>query len=129
MRGVRLTAIILALALSMGLDWAALQAVAWTRMLAGFSQSMPMGRAITRTFDGLHPCTLCLAIRRGREAERNASSPITLENQIKLEFDLPVAPVSVFLTAPTPSSFPGSDTFSTRSHAPPKPRPRTRPIA
>ncbi|MBL9137530.1 MAG: hypothetical protein JNK85_16780 [Verrucomicrobiales bacterium] len=129
MRGVRLTAIILALALSMGLDWAALQAVAWTRMLAGFSQSMPIGQAITQTLDGLHPCTLCLAIRRGREAERKTSSPITLENQVKLEFDLPVAPLSLFLTAPKADSFPASDAFSTRSHAPPKPRPRARPIA
>ncbi|MCC7374592.1 MAG: hypothetical protein IT581_08045 [Verrucomicrobiales bacterium] len=129
MRGLRLTALTLALALSLGLDWAALQTIAWTRMLTGFSQSMSIGQALTQTFDGLHPCTLCLAIRRAKAAEQRSSSPAIEKTQVKLEFDVPLDLAFSFLIVPPLTPIPWLGVVTDHPQAPPKPRPRDPQVA
>jgi len=40
-----------------------LQVVAWGGMLVRYSREAPLREAVTKTFDGEHPCALCLTIR------------------------------------------------------------------
>ena len=62
-------ACLFALFVMMGGHWLALQSVAWARMLADFSRTDSFPEAIGKTFDGKHPCKLCLSIREGRQQE------------------------------------------------------------
>jgi hypothetical protein len=57
-----------------GGHWMVLQSVAWTRMLIANSRSDTLPVAMSKTFDGKHPCKMCHQIREGREAERHESS-------------------------------------------------------
>ena len=60
---------VLALVLSLGAHWAVLQSTAWLSMIVRFAQDYPLGRAITMTFDGQHPCALCLFVAEGMHEE------------------------------------------------------------
>lgn len=69
---VRLGRLLLALAVcaTLGLHWAALQAVAWTQMLVTYSQHAALGEAVKKTFGGEHPCDLCLLVKHGQGEEK-----------------------------------------------------------
>jgi hypothetical protein len=62
--------VVLALVLSTGLHWAALQTVAWTTMLADNLRQHSLTEAVSQTFDGQHPCCLCKAIAAGKQSEK-----------------------------------------------------------
>ena len=66
-----------------GGPWSVMQTVAWTAMLAGNLRAQCFSQAVTRTFDGQHPCSLCKAIAAGRKSEGKSelTPPAT-----KLEF-------------------------------------------
>lgn len=53
-----------ALAVSLGGQWAALQAVAWGTTAVQFARTEPWRVALHKTFDGRHPCQLCKAVQR-----------------------------------------------------------------
>jgi hypothetical protein len=77
---VRFGRLLLAVALcaTLGLHWAALQAVAWTQMLVTYSHHAALGEAVKKTFDGEHPCSLCLLVKHGQNEERkHESAPLT----------------------------------------------------
>jgi hypothetical protein len=59
----------IALFAMLGGHWFVLQSVAWTRMLADFSQQDSLLVAISKTFDGEHPCPMCRKIQAGRQQE------------------------------------------------------------
>ena len=110
--------------LALGGHWALLQTVAWTNMLATNLRTCPFGEALTKTFDGKHPCSLCLAITEGHGKERK-------ENQQKpdkgMKFDLDLPAENLMVSLPTPggkqpdfATFTGS--FRTK---PPTPPPRS----
>jgi len=65
-------ATILALCLSLGLHWLALQSVAWTTMLVENARRAPLGVAVAKTFDGNHPCDLCHAVAAGKKSENKS---------------------------------------------------------
>lgn len=76
----RLGRLLLALAVcaSLGLHWAALQTVAWTQMLVTYAQQAELGEAVQMTFDGEHPCDLCLLVKHGQSEEKKQdSAPLT----------------------------------------------------
>ncbi len=60
----------MALCLSVGLQWAVIQGVAWTGMLVNFSRDGSLIEAVTKTFDGNHPCALCHAVSDGSKKEQ-----------------------------------------------------------
>jgi hypothetical protein len=64
--------VILALVISTGAHWAALQTVAWTAMLAEHLRTSSLTEAVTHTFDGRHPCVLCKAIAVGKKSEHKS---------------------------------------------------------
>jgi hypothetical protein len=59
-----------------GGHWAVLQATAWVGMLVKYSQSEGMEAGISKTFDGKHPCDLCLSIAKNKQTEKKQSSRI-----------------------------------------------------
>ena len=65
-------ATILALCCAIGLHWIALQSFAWTTMIIDYSKCVPVRQAITRTFDGAHPCSLCHAVNTGKNSEKKS---------------------------------------------------------
>ncbi|NDB77486.1 MAG: hypothetical protein EB141_17905, partial [Verrucomicrobia bacterium] len=84
-------AVILAVALSLGLHWALLQSVAWTGMLVTYAQQTSFHEAVTKTFDGKNPCRLCQLVRAGQQSEKKAESLLPM---VKIE-SLPCAQVQV----------------------------------
>ena len=58
---------VLSLCAAVGLQWAALQSIAWVGMLIDYSRSGSIASAIEKTFDGRHPCPLCNAIHKGEQ--------------------------------------------------------------
>lgn len=70
--------ILLALVLSLGLHWTVLQSAAWVGMIVSYSQDGSLGEALTKTFDGEHPCELCLMIDRGTSAGSEAGEEQSL---------------------------------------------------
>lgn len=69
---------IVALCLSLGFHWIALQSVAWTTMLVTNAQHSRLSEALAKTFDGAHPCALCHAVADGHKSERKSELPVTL---------------------------------------------------
>jgi len=92
--------VVAVLVLTTGMHWAALQTVAWTTMLANNLRTQSVSEAVSKTFDGEHPCPLCKAIATGKKSEKKSErvSP-TMKMECPLvanRFDL-ISPKS-FLT-------------------------------
>jgi len=114
--------VIVALVLTTGLHWAALQTVAWSAMLASHLRTQSMTESVAQTFDGLHPCCLCKAIAAAKQTEKKdeAAAPV-----LKFEFPLYaetffLTPPAAFVPVPPGSLFPPSISFK-----PPLPPPRS----
>jgi hypothetical protein len=61
-----------------GGHWAALQTLAWGRMFINFAQQDSVAAALVKTFDGEHPCALCLTVRNGlQETQQEERVPWT----------------------------------------------------
>ncbi len=113
--------VILALVISTGAQWAALQTVAWTTMLADNLRSHSMAEAVTCTFDGKHPCCLCQVIAAGRKSQQKKEFTAPAQ---KLEF--PPVKENLILIAPSPFQLlPQVNTFAdSLPQRPPTPPPR-----
>ena len=61
--------IVLLVCLSLGLYRGVIQGIAWTQMLVSYASETTLLRAVEMTFDGEHPCPLCKAVQKDREAE------------------------------------------------------------
>jgi len=114
--------LVAALAVSLGLHWALLQAVAWAGMVTSYSRTMPVAEALARTFDGKHPCNLCKLVREGQKSERHKEAP------------KPVAPLDASLAASATALFPPiphpwresvPHIAASRTESPPVPPPRS----
>jgi len=118
--------VVLALVLSTGWHWAALQTVAWTTMLASnLASQQSLTEAVSQTFDGKHPCRLCKAIAVGKRSEKKSEA---IAPVLKMEF--PPAAEGLVLIAPKPILiFPPFDAFADfGSSKPPVPPPRSFPV-
>ena len=56
--------------------WAVLQATAWVGMLVKYSESEGVELGISKTFDGKHPCDLCLSIAKNKQTEKKQSTQL-----------------------------------------------------
>ena len=63
---------IFALCCAIGLQWLALQSIAWTAMIMDYSKRGSVCQAIAQTFDGAHPCTLCHIVDSGKTTEKKS---------------------------------------------------------
>jgi hypothetical protein len=53
-----------------GAHWMVLQVTAWTGMLVARAPQSGVVVAVETTFDGQHPCNLCVAVTEGQKDER-----------------------------------------------------------
>jgi hypothetical protein len=113
--------VVAALVAATGGHWAALQTVAWTAMLAGNLRTDSFAGAVSKTFDGEHPCPLCKAIDAGRKSEKKSEAVAPV---LKMDFlsasEKPVlVPPARFELLPLSNSF--ADSLAAK---PPLPPPR-----
>jgi len=113
--------IVLALTSSIGLHWAFLQTVAWAGMIVSYSQKLPLTKAVEKTFDGQHPCSLCKHIAKAKQSERKTEYKF---ESSKLEFSY--APALFMLNTPAYhwSARAGDISADLLTQAPPVPPPR-----
>lgn len=105
------------------MHWALLQTVAWTGMVISYSQRASLEEAVSKTFDGKHPCALCKAIQKGR-AEEQKRDEKKLNSSLKLDFAV-VWQKTQFIFASGHQLIPSPDINTpARQEEPPKPRPR-----
>lgn len=57
--------LVTALLYGSGAHWAAVQCAAWGGMLVARSTVSGFDEALTTTFDGAHPCGVCLVVEKG----------------------------------------------------------------
>ena len=107
-----------------GAQWAALQAVAWTTMLAGNLRTQSFSQAVSETFDGRHPCPLCKAIAAGKKSEKKADavSPLNKSEFPPANANIALLPPDRFEWMPVTHAF--ADCFTLQ---PPVPPPRSLP--
>lgn len=74
--------LVLALCVSVGFHWLALQSVAWAGMIVSYSRTTSLTEALARTFDGAHPCSLCKGIQKNKAADEK---PATAAGTLKLD--------------------------------------------
>lgn len=60
-----------------GGHWAILQTGAWVGMVIDYSKSAGVEAGITKTFDGKHPCQLCLSIAKNKEKEGKQTANVS----------------------------------------------------
>jgi hypothetical protein len=91
-------------------------------MLLDFSKRAPIGTAISQTFDGSHPCSLCHFVSRGKSSEKKSDL-----QQTTAKIDMLCAPRVISLTRPFVrfDYSLGDFSFSIRNHSPPVPPPRS----
>lgn len=87
-----------------GAHWAVLQTAAWAGMLvARTAATADVKTAVETTFNGAHPCGVCIAVSKGREQEEQNKDTAHLISQLaKADFLLP-SPIQ--LSAPTSVDF------------------------
>ena len=112
--------LIVALLAATGGHWALLQTVAWTNMLADNLQTASLSEALSKTFDGKHPCNMCHEISAAKKSEKKSDLPNAGK---KLEFTSE-RPAFVF-SAPTEFVLltAMAETLASWSEAPPTPPP------
>ena len=111
------------LVFTLGLHWAFLQTIAWTGMIVRHALAAPLSQAVSKTFDGKHPCALCKFIKSGRAEEEKQE-----RKQVKPAFKLELGPIwqaTAFTLAQSHLRIPAPDLVGgSRTDQPPKPRPR-----
>ena len=53
----------------------ALQVLAWSKMLIDYSEGRSLAEAAEMTFDGQHPCEMCLSLAETRKEEQKDPAP------------------------------------------------------
>jgi hypothetical protein len=111
------------LVFTLGLHWAVLQTVAWTGMLFTYSRDASFKEALTKTFDGQHPCPLCKAIKQGRAEEKKQEQQQPKPGS-KLDFGLVWQTTTLSFDRDREMIAALDSSAPFRAQEPPKPRPR-----
>ncbi|HTI69765.1 MAG TPA: hypothetical protein VMF06_07350 [Candidatus Limnocylindria bacterium] len=67
------------LIISVGMHWVLLQSVAWVGMVVTYAQRDSLPVALSKTFDGRHPCRLCKAVASGQQSEQEHAPLLKLK--------------------------------------------------
>ncbi len=89
-------------------------------MTVTFSHESSLSEALTKTFDGKHPCKLCQAVREGKKCETTQEAKIDLK---KLDFASDTALAFEF-PKPVRQNFVTAAFRSVAAVKPPSPPPR-----
>ncbi len=87
--------LVLALSFSIGLQWAVMQSAAWVGMVISYSQEGTLSEALTKTFDGEHPCALCKAVQSSESSPKKQNSPHRV-----IKFELAITEQQLFFFPP-----------------------------
>jgi hypothetical protein len=114
-------ATILALCCAIGLQWLALQSIAWTAMIIDYSKRGSLCEAVARTLDGAHPCSLCHIVEKGKTAEKKSDLQL-----VTPKIDMICAKRTISLTRRSASVYYMTGDFSVFQigESPPVPPPR-----
>lgn len=116
--------VVLLVCLSLGMHWVLLQGVAWTGMFLSNLNQGSVTEAVEKTFDGGHPCPLCLAVKEGQKKEKDDSKPLAAKSVKKFEAVL-VAVTRLVAPSAQIRSFPWLvSSFEGQSERPSMPPPR-----
>jgi len=112
---------IFALCCAIGLQWLALQSIAWTAMIVDYSKRTSLCQAIVKTFDGSHPCSLCHIVSRGKTAEKKSELQL-----LTPKIDIICTRRAIVLLRPFAHFEYSTSNFSSLEivHSPPAPPPR-----
>lgn len=114
--------VVLLLILSVGGHWALLQSVAWVTMVMEYSQESSISEAVSKTFDGRHPCKLCKLVKKGKESEQKQDA---LKVKTKIDFWVPAPEVALPRFEAAALEFPSlTENLPYLNAAPPLPPPR-----
>lgn len=83
-RIVGITMMFLAMFSIAGGHWAVLQTVAWAQMLRDYSQESGFATAVTQTFSGERPCTMCKSIEKNRQQEEKAPPLLKVDKKAEV---------------------------------------------
>lgn len=75
-----------------GAHWALLQGGAWAGMLVARAARTDVATAVETTFDGAHPCRMCLAVQDGQKEQQQRekeSRTSVVSEMLKANFLLP----------------------------------------
>ena len=64
-----------------GGHWAMLQSVAWAGMVKDFSRTGSLTEAVSKTFDGKHPCAMCKKIASAKAHEEKAPASVKVDKK------------------------------------------------
>ena len=107
--------IVFALVLSTGAQWAFLQGVAWTSMLAENLTHGSLAQSLETTFDGEHPCALCKVIAAAKKTDSKNEVA-----KVKSEIKFPPCPWAALPDVPDPiTAFSLAPQFAVALTAPP----------
>jgi hypothetical protein len=108
------------LCVTLGFHWSLLQSVAWVGMMVNYSCQGSIKDAMSKTFDGQHPCPLCKLVREGKKSEKK---PEAQQNVKKIDLFATQAAAFPFPPLPVPA-LPFSLVTVTRTDPPLLPPPR-----
>lgn len=63
-----------------------IQEIAWVKMLAIYTQERGWKRGVAETFDGKHPCELCVKASKIRENESNKEPAERRNGELRFQF-------------------------------------------
>jgi len=110
-----------------GAVWNVVQVVAWSRMFAGYAQSLPIATALRETFDPQKPCELCVVVQQARETDPTSKPADPLRSapeRLILACDVAVAATAVTTTPDQKWPFTVDAYAETRREPVPLPPPR-----
>jgi hypothetical protein len=61
--------------ISIGMHTAVLQAVAWAKMTVDFARRDTISVSLEKTFDGRHPCPICVSLKKNADSPSLAAAP------------------------------------------------------
>jgi hypothetical protein len=114
--------VVIALIFSVGAHWAFIQSVAWLGMTVSYAQKAPLVEALTKTFDGQHPCEICKFVQEGQKKAEHEKE----FHKLDLRLDLVFHGQQTFLNCPclVPLELLGVAIWTSRNDSPPLPPPR-----
>ena len=113
--------VVVTLTLSLGGHWMFLQSVAWVGMVVNYAHDATLTEALSKTFDGQHPCTLCKLVQQGKATEKK---PDTQKPELKTDKFLPAGRAFALCPPePQPVIFSTPDHAGLRVESPPTPPP------
>ncbi len=108
------------LCMTLGFHWTLLQSAAWIGMVVNYARQGSLADAVSKTFDGQHPCSLCKLVTAGKKNEKKPEAQLGV-NKIDLFAGHALA---FYFPAAAAPVFPCLFTIENRAETPPLPPPR-----